>query len=129
MNAAMAEGDNPLQRKTMDLATVLGLAAGFGLLSTAIILGGTPESFGLSANQRNLVSLGAIWGFGFPVETCSAGIVIFVVGRRCGDFADSSLVRTHAQLRAERDCPISCVRECCGSNTLWRRTYDDDIET
>ncbi len=41
----MANGDIQLQRKSMDLATVLGLTFGFGLLSTAIALGGTPESF------------------------------------------------------------------------------------
>ena len=23
---------------------------------------------------------------------------------------------------AAGDCPVSCVSECCGSNTLWRRT-------
>ncbi len=32
-------------RSTMDLATVVGLASGFGLLTTAIVLGGSPESF------------------------------------------------------------------------------------
>ena len=32
-------------RTTVDAATVLGLAAGFGLLATAIVLGGSPGSF------------------------------------------------------------------------------------
>jgi len=32
-------------RATMDLATILGLACGFGLMATAIFLGGSPKSF------------------------------------------------------------------------------------
>jgi len=32
-------------RPTMDMATVLGLAAGFGLMAAAIFLGGSPKSF------------------------------------------------------------------------------------
>lgn len=35
----------PQRRGSMDLATVIGLLCGFGLVSAAIVLGGSPESF------------------------------------------------------------------------------------
>ena len=41
----MANGDIQLEKRSLDLATIFGLIVGFGLLSTAIALGGTPESF------------------------------------------------------------------------------------
>lgn len=45
----MADEDTPIQvdppRSTMDLATVVGLLSGFGLIGTAIVLGGSWTSF------------------------------------------------------------------------------------
>src|SRR5690606_18142532 len=45
----MADDDAPIQvdppRSTMDLATVVGLVSGFGLIGAAIVLGGSWTSF------------------------------------------------------------------------------------
>jgi chemotaxis protein MotA len=45
----MAEGNTRIaprpKRKSMDLATIIGMACGFALIATAIVLGGDPKSF------------------------------------------------------------------------------------
>ena len=63
----------------MDLATVLGLVVGFGLLSTAIVLGGTPESF--FNIPAILIVFGGTLGvttvcFSFPEMARTAGVIL-----------------------------------------------------
>ena len=45
----MANGNTPVpprqKRKSVDLATIIGLVSGFALVLTAILLGGDPKSF------------------------------------------------------------------------------------
>lgn len=75
----MDNGDIQLHRKTMDLATVFGLVTGFGLLSTAIILGGTPESF--FNIPAILIVFGGTLGvttacFSFPEMARTASVIV-----------------------------------------------------
>ena len=57
-----------------------------------------------------------------PARPEGCGIAHRGHGGRRGQHADAGDL-------GDRDCPISCVSECCGSKTLYWRTCDDDIET
>ena len=66
MAEATPNAGGPLRnRTTVDIATVLGLAVGFGLLAAAIVLGGSPGSF------INIPSILIVIGGTFAITTAS----------------------------------------------------------